>query len=118
MTQTDGERRAYAKGYNRANSNCWSRTRRIIEIAKSYRARLKDFDTARVCETCARWTRGCDACHWGYCSADFEFGIDERMWIDSDGPTSGVKIVTQARFGCVSWIASKSPPPSIDAGRG
>lgn len=104
--RTDGEHRAYSRGYARARSRSWDRFRRVIEIAKRYRAAAKAPFPDLRCETCDRWMRGdginnSKTCVWGSCRADFEFDLEPRMWIDHD--VAG-KIITDASFGCASWI--------------
>lgn len=100
MSKTPGETRAYAKGYGRATSRYWTHVTRVLDIARGYRGRLKDFDTARRCDTCRRWTRGCDTCVWGHCSHNFERPLEPSMWPDPDH----ADIITTEDFGCVNWL--------------
>jgi len=103
MPQTVEEKRAYAKGYNRANSNHWDRMRRLCDIAKGYRKRLTDTTTERVCATCDRWKRGGPQCLWGLCRADFDYGTEPRMWVDTTD-RNGAAIATTEDFGCPCWL--------------
>lgn len=41
---------------------------------------------------------------WGYGNAGFEWSLDQKMWAETV-PHGGVaRIVTQEKFGCVSWL--------------
>lgn len=104
MGQSDAERRAYARGYNSGVRRRGTLVRALIEIAKGYRARLTDIDTARQCQTCDRWERGHSSTLWGYCRADFD-ADEPRMWADRFvGDRPDRQIVTHEHFGCVNWI--------------
>lgn len=110
QTQTDDQRRAYARGYNRGLKRAYDRITQVIQIAKGYRARLTD-TAPRVCGTCSRWLRGDGSnnsamCKWGSCRADFEFGMEGRMWVDGswDHPK---KIITSEDFGCMAWLPER-----------
>jgi hypothetical protein len=113
MAQSPDERRGYQRGYNRAHSKIASHVQRVIKIARGYRDRLTDTDSARICETCARWKRGGANCMWGACDADFEWGIEPRMWADTNaGESPHRKIITQPNFGCVSWLPRPKDEPT------
>jgi hypothetical protein len=118
MVQSADEKRGYQRGYLRAGSRAWDRVRRVVKIARGYRARLHDQDQSRTCAFCVRWTRGGDparaaesACMWGTCRADFEWDLEPRMWAEL--PIGAPKnlmpvIVTQPDFGCMSWLPRNS----------
>lgn len=112
MAMTIEEKKAYTRGYNRARSRCWDRVQRAVQIAKSYRARLTDIHPSLQCRDCDRWMRGGPDCVWGRCRADFEFGVEGRMWAEVTGNSKDVKsaIITTEDFGCVNWIPKSSEP--------
>lgn len=113
MAKTPGEAREYQRGYNRGRSRAITWATTAISIAKGYRARLTDVHPDLRCVTCARWTRGCTACVWGFCRGDFERGAEPAMWADSlPGETSQRQIITTENFGCVNWL----PRESADGG--
>lgn len=123
MARTAAEAREYQRGYNRAGARHWERLRRVIDIARGYRARLTDASATKTCATCDRWTRGrgaginASACLWGSCRADFEWSMEPRMWVDADKNTV-TEIITQPEFGCVSWIPRREIiPPNGSAPR-
>jgi hypothetical protein len=116
VVQNADEKRGYMRGYSRAGARSWDRVRRVIAVARAYKTRLSDTDTSRICMTCDRWTRGgesssrAESCKWGVCRADFEWGIEARMWAELPlGAPRSLKpqIITQPEFGCVSWIPTK-----------
>lgn len=116
MPQSADEKRGYQRGYNRANSTAWNRVRRVIEVAKGYRARLVD-NSNGSCAECRRWLRGAgqnnsSGCKWGSCRADFECGLEARMWVDLPlGTPRSIKptITTSEEFGCVNWLPKTQP---------
>jgi hypothetical protein len=109
MPMTREEHLAYQRGYNRALRSVADRVSRVIRIARGYRDR--HFTQGR-CATCDRWTRGCRGCLWGTCRADFEPGIEPRMWTERfAGENSGRSIETSEDFACVNWL------PRIGAAR-
>lgn len=104
MSATREERLAYARGYNRANSAASKRAQKCLDIAKGYRERLRDYDTARTCDACARWTRGCERCLWGFCNGGFEWGVEGAAWVDTPIGARTQQIVTHENFGCINWL--------------
>lgn len=106
MAQTTEEKRAYARGYNRCRARGYDYARKLAEIAKGYRDRLADMKTDRSCQSCRRWSRGGRNCQWGTCAADFQYGIEPRMWSEKfvDGPYQPANISTSQDFGCVNWL--------------
>ncbi len=110
MSKTEGEKREYSRGYSRATYRFICRAREIAEIARGYRARLADHDTARQCHTCQRWKRGGDKFLWGVCAGNFEQPQEPSMWADSfAGETWQRKIITTEDFGCVNWLPIRPP---------
>ena len=108
--KTDGERRQYSRGYNRGRKHVYDRITQVIKIAQGYRTRLTNPSTPN-CGHCSRWLRGdgnsnSAACKWGSCGADFEYGMEGRMWVDGawDSPK---KIITSEDFGCTAFLPIK-----------
>ena len=112
MAQTEAEKRAYQRGYNRAQRNASNRAWHALEIAKAYRDRLGEINHAPICRNCRRWTRGCQSCVWGICAADFERTAEPAMWAEALVAESHVdrKVITTEDFGCVNWLPRKSQP--------
>ena len=111
MAQTEAEKKAYMRGYNRRNSRDSGRVWRILKVAKAIRDRQHSTD-ANLCKNCERWTRGGPNCLWGVCSTDFQYGVEPRMWPDTYPTQTPAKITTTEDFGCVSWLPRQSAPVS------
>lgn len=110
---TPEEKRQYTRGYNRGLARQQNRANRAIEIAKAYRARTGDRETERLCVNCDRWTRGGPNCVWGTCRADFEYGLEGRVWAEALVGDRDVQrsVITSEDFGCVSWIPRTGEMP-------
>lgn len=94
----------YRSGWNRGRARATHWAWVVIGIAKGYRARLADIDTARRCDTCSRWTRGRQGCVWGKCAANFERGAEPAMWADGTRSGQPIAVITTEDFGCVNWL--------------
>jgi len=103
MAQSEAEKRAYTRGYQRAVARRSAFAIRLVAIAKAYRLRLQDQDSKRVCMSCRRWKRGTKTTLWGECRADFD-GPEPRMWVDWPSSSARPAIVTHENFGCVNWL--------------
>lgn len=109
MTATRGEKLAYARGYNRGRVRAYGWINKLAALARAYRdMRLTPGEPHR-CDGCRRWTRGgglrgSEMCQWGVCSADFEWGVEPRMWIDALAGDRPREITTSQDFGCASWL--------------
>lgn len=113
MAKTLAERRDYARGYNRGRARGGEWAHRLIQLAKAYRDRAAiPADALRECQNCRRWTRGGPSCLWGVCKADFEWGAEPRMWIDTRSGDRERQIITDETFGCVGWFPRQSEGPS------
>lgn len=98
---TPGEKRAYQRGVNRATARNHDRMQKLIRIARQYRER-ESSDEECICQTCDRWRQGTNNTVWGFCRADFQYGVEPRMWADSK--SGDADLITDATFGCISWI--------------
>ncbi len=111
MTQSDAERRAYMRGYNRGRKSVWSAYSKIIEISKAWRTKAAEgyFGGAR-CDTCANWKRSGQA-KWGKCSQDWESAPSlGTAWADSED-FHETYLASHENFACVNWHPGKKPSP-------
>jgi hypothetical protein len=111
VAKTRTEQLEYSRGYNRGLARSHDRVQRILRIAQRYRESC-DTPTESLCRTCDRWTRGGPSCVWGECRADFEYGLEPRMWADGGKSPKGT-VVTDENFGCISWIPKPTDTGSV-----
>ena len=110
MGMSRAEQRAYQRGYNRGRNRTSEWAKRLIKIAKGYRARLSDESTERRCSACARWSRGggaprSDICLWGVCKGGFDWSAEPRMWVHNPADRwKALEITTSEDFGCTNWL--------------
>lgn len=102
---TTETQKAYSRGYYRGRSRMYDYIARLTKIAKAYRemARGGAVPSESICRNCDRWTRGGPSCVWGDCRADFEIGVESRMWSEGGRMPKG-GITTTEDFGCINWI--------------
>jgi hypothetical protein len=111
VAKTRTEQLEYSRGYNRGLARSHDRVQRILRIAQRYRESC-DTPTESLCRTCDRWTRGGPSCVWGECRADFEYGLEPRMWAEGGKSPKGT-VVTDENFGCISWIPKPTDTGSV-----
>ena len=105
MTQTDAEKRAYLRGYNRGRDRAWRSWRKVIEIAAGWRRKAAEGYGGKRCDGCALWQRGSASTKWGFCSQDYNASPD-LGWIWAEGPncTRDAHLISHENAFCSNWL--------------
>lgn len=118
--QTEGERKAYQRGYNNGSSRAWRAASHILEIAKAWRDRARDgYPIPARCSGCLYFTKEHPHHLYGRCSQDSIDGVYEgtihaalRKWKPNPEP---LVLIVNEGFGCINWRPKPIDPSSLDA---
>jgi hypothetical protein len=111
VTQSDAEKRAYLRGYNRGVKRENNHVRKITDIAKGWRLKAQEGFGGKRCDTCAYWRRGeGQRILWGECGQDWESagGGLGTAWPDWDSGRGASRIlISHENFACINWQPKK-----------